>query len=105
MGLSSKESLRRLWHYVYPASDWKFWKRWYFWATHSRLEPIRKAAETVRRHIDNIMTYYRVRNQGTLGGNLCFNDPHTDPGPKFERCSTCYRPEWTLFHKASETGG
>jgi len=22
----------------------------------------------------------RVRSQGTLGGNLCFNDPHSDPG-------------------------
>lgn len=54
-----KESLRRLWHYVYPASGWKFWKRWYFWATHSRLEPIRQAAETVRRHINNILTYYQ----------------------------------------------
>ena len=54
-----KEALRRLWHYVYPASGWKFWKRWYFWATHSRLEPIRKAAETVGRHIDNIVTYYQ----------------------------------------------
>jgi carbon-monoxide dehydrogenase medium subunit len=27
------------------------------------------------RHIGNI----RVRNQGTLGGNLCFADPHADP--------------------------
>mgnify|MGYP001593934189 FL=1 len=54
-----KEALRRLWHYVYPASGWKFWKRWYFWATHSRLEPIRKTAETIRRHIDNILTYYQ----------------------------------------------
>jgi len=54
-----KEALRRLWHYVYPASGRKFWKQWYFWATHSRLEPIRKAAETVRRHIDNILTYYQ----------------------------------------------
>jgi transposase len=54
-----KEALRGLWHYVYPASGWKFWKRWYVWATHSRLEPIRKAAETVRRHIDNILTYYQ----------------------------------------------
>jgi hypothetical protein len=52
-----KEALRCLWHDVYPASGWKFWKRWYFGATHSRLEPIRKAAETVRRHIDNILTY------------------------------------------------
>ena len=54
-----KEALRRLWHYVYPASGWKFWKRWYFWATHSRLQPIRKAAETIHRHIDNILTYYQ----------------------------------------------
>ena len=52
-----KEALRRLWHYVYPASGLKFWKRWYCWATHSRLEPIRQAAETIRRHIDNILTY------------------------------------------------
>jgi transposase len=54
-----KESLRRLWHYVYPASGWKFWKRWYFWATHSWLQAIRKAAETIHRHIDNILTYYQ----------------------------------------------
>lgn len=54
-----KEALRRLWHYTYPASGWKFWKQWYFWATHSRLEPIRRAAETLRRHIANILTYFR----------------------------------------------
>ncbi len=52
-----KEALRGLWGYSYPASGWKFWKRWYFWATHSRLEPIRKAAQTIRRHIANIVTY------------------------------------------------
>ena len=54
-----KEALRRLWHYVYPAAGMNFWKRWYFWATHSRLEPIREAAKTVKRHIDNILTYYQ----------------------------------------------
>lgn len=54
-----KEALRRLWDYVSPAAGWKFWKRWYFWATHSRLKPIRKAAATIRRHIANIVTYYQ----------------------------------------------
>ena len=54
-----KETLRQLWNYVYPASGWKFWKRWYFWATHSRLAPIRKVAETIRRHIPNILSYYQ----------------------------------------------
>ncbi len=51
------EAVRRLWHDVAPASGWTCWTRWYCWATHSRLEPIRKAAETVRRHIDTILTY------------------------------------------------
>jgi len=50
--------------------------------THHRLEtdslirerlPLLADAES---RIANI----RVRNQGTLGGNLCFNDPHSDPG-------------------------
>ena len=54
-----KEALRCLRHYAYPASGWKFWKRWYFWATHSRLKPIQKAAETTRQHIANIVTYYQ----------------------------------------------
>jgi len=54
-----KEALRRLWQYVYPASGRKFWKHWYFWATHSRLAPMKAAAETVRRHIENILTYYQ----------------------------------------------
>ena len=54
-----KEALRGLWRYVYPASGRKFWKRWYCWAMHSRLGPMRKAAKTIRRHIDNILTYYQ----------------------------------------------
>ena len=54
-----KEALRRLWHYVYPAAGLNFWKRWYFWATHSRMEPIREAARTLKRHINNIVTYYQ----------------------------------------------
>lgn len=47
--------MRRLWHYVYQASGWTFWKRGYFWPTHSRLALIRQTAETVRRHIDHIL--------------------------------------------------
>jgi len=51
-------------------------------ATHRRLEtdaiirehlPVLAEAES---HIGNI----RVRSQGTIGGNLCFADPHADPG-------------------------
>jgi transposase len=33
-------------------------KRWYFWATHSRLEPIIDAARTVKRHWDGILRWF-----------------------------------------------
>ena len=33
-------------------------KKWYFWATHSRLEPISDAAHTVKRHWDGILRWF-----------------------------------------------
>ena len=36
-------------------------KRWYFWATHSRLEPIIDAARTVKRHWDGILRWFDSR--------------------------------------------
>ncbi|HEX6510921.1 MAG TPA: xanthine dehydrogenase family protein subunit M [Chloroflexota bacterium] len=50
--------------------------------THRRLEHDPLVAERLpllaeaEQHVGNI----RVRSQGTLGGNLCFADPHADPG-------------------------
>jgi len=65
-----KELLRDLWGYVYPASARGFWKRWYFWATHSRLQPIRDAAKTIKRHIDNIMTYFQHRFTNAISESI-----------------------------------
>ncbi len=62
-----KENLRHLWDYRYEAHMRKYFKRWYFWATHSRLQPIKKAAKTVKVHIDNIVTYARHRITNALG--------------------------------------
>ena len=56
-----KENLRHLWAYRYQAWMRKYFKRWYFWASHSRLEPIKKAAKTLKAHLDNIVTYARHR--------------------------------------------
>lgn len=36
-------------------------KRWYFWATHSRLTPMIDAARTVRRHWDGILRWFDSR--------------------------------------------
>jgi aerobic carbon-monoxide dehydrogenase medium subunit len=50
--------------------------------THQALansELLRKQAPSLA-YAESQVANVRVRNQGTLGGNLCFNDPHSDPG-------------------------
>src|SRR5437899_6828138 len=50
--------------------------------THHTLEThplVREHAPTFA-YAESQVANIRVRNQGTLGGNLCFNDPHSDPG-------------------------
>lgn len=44
-------------------------KKWYFWATHSRLEPIKAAANTIKNHWDGILQWRKSRiNNGLLEG-------------------------------------
>lgn len=46
-----------------------FLKKWYYWATHSRLEPIKEAAYTIKRHWDGVLRWFHSRiNNGMLEG-------------------------------------
>jgi transposase len=54
-----KESLRHLWSYRRQGWAERHVSRWYFRATHSRLEPVIAAARMVKRHLPNILTYFR----------------------------------------------
>jgi len=46
-----------------------FLKKWYFWATHSRLEPIVAAAKTIKRHWDGVLRWFESGiNNGILEG-------------------------------------
>jgi transposase len=56
-----KESLRKFWDYYYPKRAASYFQRWYFWATHSRLTPMVRAAKTLKRYLPNIMTYFKHR--------------------------------------------
>jgi transposase len=40
-------------------------KKWYFWATHSRLTPITEAANTVKKHWGGILNYFdsKIKNE------------------------------------------
>lgn len=66
-----KESLRVFWNYAYAKCAGKYFKAWYFWATHSRLAPMIEAAKTLKRHLANIMTYFthRITNATSEGIN------------------------------------
>lgn len=46
-----------------------FLKKWYFWATHSRLEPIKQAAYTIKRHWNGVPRWFETRiSNGLLEG-------------------------------------
>jgi transposase len=56
-----KESFRRFWQYHREGWALRFFRSWYFWATHSRLEPLINAAKTIKSHLPNLLTYLRHR--------------------------------------------
>ncbi len=56
-----KESLPQFWTYHYPQRAADYFRRWYFWATHSRLSAVVSAAKTLHAHWPNIVTYFRYR--------------------------------------------
>ena len=64
-----KESFRTFW--TYQSKPWaeKFLQKWFWWATHSRLQPLRDFAWLLRRHEDNILTYFDMPlNNGSVEG-------------------------------------
>jgi transposase len=58
---SIKELLRGLWDCRSERLAWWWWRRWYRWATHSRLAPVVKVAKMIERHLPNVMTYFTHR--------------------------------------------
>jgi transposase len=66
-----KEAIREFWRYRYAKCAEKYFKAWYFWATHSRLTPIIEAAKTLKRHLANLLTYckHRITNATCEGIN------------------------------------
>lgn len=43
--------------------------KWYFWATHSRLEPMKKVAKTIKKHWDGVLQWKKSQiNNGLLEG-------------------------------------
>ncbi len=71
--MESKElyrCLRELWSYHSLGWANRFWQRWYYWATHSRLPAMVDAAKLIARHLQNILTYFKHRITNAVAEGL-----------------------------------
>jgi len=65
-----KENIRHLWDFHSETWARNYFKKWYFWATHSRLEHMKRAAQTLKDHFENIVTYIHHRITNALAESL-----------------------------------
>ena len=64
-----KEIFREFWEYRSRGWAKRFLTKWFWWATHSRLEPMRDFAWMLRRHQDEILNYFDMRiDNGAVEG-------------------------------------
>ena len=66
-------NIRQAFQDIYQATSQEefttYLKKWYYWATHSKLEPIIKAAKMVKRHWEGILRWHESKiNNGILEG-------------------------------------
>lgn len=67
--LHIRENFQEIYHAVTVGDFETLLKKWYFWATHSRLEPIIKAAKTIKVHWDGVLEWKTSQlNNGILEG-------------------------------------
>jgi len=52
-----KLALARFWEIADPTEAAAYLKRWYFWATHSRLSPVIEAARTIKHYWYGVVSY------------------------------------------------
>jgi transposase len=67
-----KESLSALWRYHRLGWAIKFYKQWFFWATHSRLKAVIDVAYMIKRHLYGVLNYFsaaRITNAAAEGLN------------------------------------
>ncbi len=66
-----KENLRFLWSYVHRGWALRHWRQWYFWATHSRLDPVIAVAQMLKRRLTGVLNFFphHLTNAGAEGLN------------------------------------
>jgi transposase len=54
-----KEALRTLWTYRQGAAVTRFFSQWYGWAVRARLDPVKKVAGMLKRHLDGVLRFVK----------------------------------------------
>ena len=72
--LNIREAFQQIYQAPTPEIFVTLLRKWYFWATHSRIEPIKQAAYTIRRHWEGIISWviYKISNGILEGFNSIF---------------------------------
>lgn len=65
-----KEAILKLWDYRSPAWAARYFKKWFYWATHSRLAPVIKEARIMQRHLPGILAFLKHRITNALTESL-----------------------------------
>ena len=65
-----KEALAGLWDYASLGWATRYWRRWYFWATHSRLSPMIEVAQMVRDHLKGVLNFFTHRITNAVAEGL-----------------------------------
>ena len=64
-----KEAFREFWDASQPTGAKRYLDKWFWWATHSRLPPMRDFAWMLRRHQDDLLNYFNLPiHNGTVEG-------------------------------------
>lgn len=64
-----KESFREFWDYPTRGQAKSYLTIWFWWATHSRLKPLRDFAWMLRRHEEDLLNYFELRiDNGAVEG-------------------------------------
>jgi len=58
-----KEQLRDLWDQPTLEDGEAWWMGWFRWASHSRLEPVKKVARMIKQHLPNVLTYFTTASR------------------------------------------
>jgi hypothetical protein len=101
-----KERFRLFWEYTYLGAAQRFFGRWFWQATHSRLKPMAEVAWMIRRYLPNVLTYlrHRITNAGLEAVNATIQWVKRRPHEAFgtprtsRRRSTSIAEGWTSTH-------